>query len=121
MVRRTLIVDDEESILTILEIMLRREGFEVFTAPTGEKALEIFQKEDHNFDLIITDVVMPRMDGYEMSMRILELVPDQPILFISGFNSSKDLMSLIESKTNLQYQSKPFVFDDIKRKIEQIL
>jgi len=117
---KVLVVDDEESILRILRIMLERELYEVYTAINAEVALDILQDEKYEFDLIITDVVMPRMNGYELGLHILEKKPSMPILFISGFNSSRELMNLIQSHTNLEYQSKPFGFNDIKSKINKI-
>ena len=67
---KILVVDDEQDILDILEYNLKKEGFEVFTAPNGKEALDIAQKK--NPDLILLDVMMPEMDGMETCMKIRE-------------------------------------------------
>ena len=80
---RILVVDDNRSIVRLIEVLLRREGFEVITAFDG---LEGFQKaQEEKPDLVILDIVMPKMDGYEVS-RLLQDDPDTatiPILMLT--------------------------------------
>lgn len=77
-----LIVDDEPLICSMLQALLTREGYHVMIAGDGKKAVDIV--EDHKFDLIIADIVMPEKDGLEMIMEIKNLIPDMKIIAISG-------------------------------------
>jgi DNA-binding NtrC family response regulator len=77
-----LIVDDEADIREMLEIMLEREGYETVTASNGEEAVKEAGKR--KFDLIITDVVMPEMDGITEIQEILKQQPEMKVIAMSG-------------------------------------
>ncbi len=82
--RTILAVDDERTILSLLASMLERNGFRVLKAAGGQEALEIL-KSSHEVDLVITDIVMPDMDGTALAQKVLATHPEMPVLFISGF------------------------------------
>jgi len=77
-----LIIDDEESIRTSLGLMFKREGFNVLTADDGKKGMALFNK--NQVDLVITDIVMPEKEGIETILELKKLLPDIPIIAISG-------------------------------------
>jgi DNA-binding response OmpR family regulator len=68
MAKRVLVVDDEPNIVMSLRFLMEREGFEVEVAPTGERALEALEKTPA--DLVLLDVMMPKLDGFEVCQRI---------------------------------------------------
>ena len=78
---RILVVDDEESIREFFEIMLKREGYEVFTSSNGRKALDWLK--NHQVDLIISDIQMPEMSGMELLAKIKGLDSDMVVLMIA--------------------------------------
>jgi len=80
-----LIVDDESTIRELLTRALRQAGYNIHTAADGEIALEHFQA--HTFDLIITDLKMPRMDGEQLVQRVRALAPHIPVLVLTGHGS----------------------------------
>ncbi len=80
-----LLVEDEDMVRAVAERALTRHGYKVLTASNGEEALEILGGDDAHFDLIISDVVMPVMDGPTMVRAAREKLPDMPILFMSGY------------------------------------
>ncbi len=80
-----LLVEDEDMVRAVAERALTRHGYTVLTASNGEEALEILGLGDTAFDLIISDVVMPVMDGPTMVRAAREKLPDMPILFMSGY------------------------------------
>jgi DNA-binding response OmpR family regulator len=84
--RRTiLLVEDDRSIRTFTTRVLRRAGFRVVTADSGDAALAAFARYRGQVDLLLTDVLMPGMSGAELAERIRVDRPELPVLFVSGF------------------------------------
>ena len=101
-----LLVEDEDMVRTVAERALTRHGYKVMTASNGEEALEILELGDTEFDLIISDVVMPVMDGPTMVRKVREKRPDMPILFMSGY-AEEQLRKSIDLD-RVQFLPKPF-------------
>ena len=76
-----LVVDDEQNIVNIIAFNLKKEGYEVLTAGDGEEAVEIVEK--HQPDLILLDIMMPKMDGYEACRKIREKY-NMPIIMLTA-------------------------------------
>jgi CheY-like chemotaxis protein len=92
-----LVVDDEPSVLTLLEIALREYGFVVLSALGGEKAVRLFEEHQASIDLVLLDVQMPRLDGVQTLQRLRALAPDVRCCLMSGSTgrySQADLMAL---------------------------
>jgi DNA-binding response OmpR family regulator len=90
MTKRILVVDDDEMVLMALDELLKPEGYEVDTVGSGNEAL---QKLDQGaYDLIMTDVIMPEMDGFELCKRIREKEKfrDIPVVFLTASDSMED-------------------------------
>ena len=83
-----LLVDDEVEITDIHQRYLVQAGYQVLVAHDGVEALEIFKRKA--IDLIITDIMMPRMDGYDLISEVQYQSPDQPFLFITAKTSEQD-------------------------------
>ncbi len=113
--RTVLVVDDEEMILTMAEMVLSAQGFRVLTAPGGEKAIEIVARTSSLIDLLITDMVMPGMNGRELIERMRGLSPKTRILCVSGCAPSQ-LASL-----DLNLLPKPFTAQRLLRKVKEVL
>ena len=101
-----LLVEDEDMVRTVAERALTRHGYKVMTASNGEEALEILELGDTEFDLIISDVVMPVMDGPTMVRKVRQKRPDMPILFMSGY-AEEQLRKSIDLD-RVQFLPKPF-------------
>jgi two-component system cell cycle sensor histidine kinase/response regulator CckA len=87
---RALIIDDEKNILNILRTLLVKLDFEVKMAHVGREGIELFE-EGHDFDLVITDIRMPRADGNQVAKHIRGSgKPDTPIVAMSGYNDKAD-------------------------------
>src|SRR5712664_2886295 len=93
--RTVLLVDDDESILSLLQIALTQLGWQVLAAANGQQALDLHEAQIPALDLLITDLQMPLMNGCELARRLREMRPTLPILFISG-DSSSDLLPAVE-------------------------
>lgn len=80
-----LLVDDEDQLRVVAKRMLERLGFSVLSAVNGLDALDIYQKNAASIDLVLTDISMPQMDGYELVRELNMLNPGLPIIVSSGF------------------------------------
>jgi signal transduction histidine kinase len=79
-----LLVEDEPAVLAVTARILRRHRYSVLTAATGQDALAL--ADDHEFDLLLTDIVMPEISGLELATRIRRNRPDLPVLYMSGYS-----------------------------------
>lgn len=115
---KLLIVDDEENIRNLLKLRLSAEGYEILTANSGKKALEIFYKEV--FDLLIVDVMMPEMDGYEFVSRVRETNQDIPVIMVTAKSHINDKKAGFNVGID-DYMTKPIEFDELSLRIKALL
>lgn len=117
---RILLVEDEDAVRTFSQRALANKGYEVLAADSGDAALKLFQEshKDVPLDLLITDVVMPGMDGPTLAQRIRQDNPDLKIIFISGFTEDKlkDYMG-----KNTWFLPKPFTLKQLAEKVKDVL
>jgi PAS domain S-box-containing protein len=115
-----LLVDDEEVIMTTEEQMLKRLGYKVSSHTSSIKALETFRTNPDKFDIVITDMAMPDMSGDKLSIELMEIRPDIPILLCTGFS-----MVMSEEKAASMgikgFILKPIVIQNLAKKIREIL
>lgn len=83
-----LIVEDDNNTRKLMSAILRREGFDIFTAVDGHDALDVLDKQ--HIDLIVLDVMMPNMDGYELTSELRQSNMNMPILMVSAKQEAKD-------------------------------
>lgn len=110
-----LFVDDEDLLLTMGQMILASYGYDVLTANTGQKALDVFAKCGKNIDLMITDLVMPNMSGRELIEKVRRLSPDTRVICSSGY------VRAINVEENDSYLQKPFSSKELLRKVKQTL
>jgi len=79
-----LVVDDDLDIRALVKVFLERAGYAVATAADGQEGLDIFRSSRSRIVLLLTDVRMPKMNGFDLADRVLELNSDLPVLFMSG-------------------------------------
>ena len=115
---KLLIVDDERGIREMLEIYLRREGYDVLTAEDGETALAQCHKTP--FDVVIADIKMPRMDGISLLNKVKEFSPETIFIMITAFASFETAKESMK-KEAYDYITKPFDVEEVKKKIEAAL
>ena len=119
---RILLVEDERAVRRFAVTALSRNGYDVEEAEDGEDALEILEEVDEPFDLLITDVVMPNMDGPALYQEALKDQPDLKVLFVSGY-AEEDLRKTYEGRLapGLKFLSKPFTLKQLAREVRQLL
>lgn len=115
---RLLVVEDEPSIRTLLEATLRLTGYEVSSTDTGQSALlEVERLEPH---LVLLDVMLPDLDGFEVTRRLRAAGNDCPILFLTARTGTDDRISGL-SVGGDDYVSKPFSIEEVLLRIRAIL
>ncbi len=110
-----LMVDDEDLLLTMGETILSAYGYQVLTANSGPKALEILSKAERPVDLLITDLVMPIMSGRELVEQVRRLSPETRIILTSGYIWQG------EQPEHAAYLQKPFTTQELLMKVKQVL
>jgi len=113
-----LVVDDEEALRTVLSSELRNAGYEVNTASDGDEAISAVQTK--KFDLVLLDIKMPKVDGFEVLKFIKQNLPSIKVIMLTGF---ADLKNAIESKKHgaEDFVSKPYDLVDLLTTIERVL
>lgn len=113
---RVMVVDDEENIRDVLAGYLESMNYDVVTAVDGQDALNKYQKGE--FDLVISDLLMPNIDGLELLRRIRGVDKDVIFLMITGYPSIETAVDAIK-KGAYDYITKPFHMEDVKLRIER--
>ena len=115
---KILLAEDDNSLRTFLAAALRRAGHDVQDFEDGEGALESLEREV--FDLLLTDIVMPGLDGIELARRGAELDPAMKIVFITGF-AAVALSSGSQTPAGSKILSKPFHLREIVDEVERVM
>jgi two-component system cell cycle sensor histidine kinase/response regulator CckA len=112
-----LFVEDEISVRDIASKSLRRKGYKVIEADDGEEALEILKNSKEPFDLMISDVVMPSMDGPTLLREGRDLLGAARIVFVSGY-AEDDFSELLSGDTDVSFLPKPFTLAQLAKKVK---
>jgi len=115
-----LIVEDEPAILEMGRMVLEELGYKVLTAEKPENAIQLVNKNDIAIDLLITDVIMPGMDGQKMAVAIREKLPDIRCLFMSGYTFNV-LSEKVVLEDNEYFIQKPFTVQALSERVNNIL
>lgn len=116
--KTVLLVEDEPLMLELLSLQLQREGFTVIEASNGEEALEKARDHQGSIDLLISDYVMPRINGPELALQLKGSQPQIQTLIVSGLSE----WELEEKLThNESFLCKPFSPKDFTRKIQEVV
>lgn len=115
---RILFVEDEEDLALIVADTLRGQGYEVITAADGIAGLEKFKSE--GADIVVADVMMPKMDGFSMAKEIRKLSPTVPMLFLTAKSTIDDVEEGFEIGAN-DYLKKPFELRELIVRIKALL
>jgi CheY-like chemotaxis protein len=124
--KQILVVDDVEGIRQELSLLLEEEGHQVFQAGNGKEALDILK--DNQCDLMVTDILMPDMDGVELVQATEKAVPNMSVLVISGGSKSHgnrsgfDYLKIMQDLTHVdRVLKKPFTDDELLTLVRSLL
>ena len=115
-----LVVDDEEIITRVFEKMLVRLGYKVTARTDSEEALDLFRAQPGRFDMVITDLTMPKLTGNELTREVQKLRPDLPIMLATGHGKIVS-EETAHSLGVAALVSKPFLIEEIAKTIRQVL
>ncbi len=118
--RTILLVDDEDMIWDVLIDMLQSMGYNVLLASDGKEAVSIYGSNLGNIDLVILDMIMPKMGGKETFFILKELDPNVRVLASSGYVSQEEIQDVMDAGA-AGFLRKPYRMTDLARKIEEIL
>lgn len=113
-----LLIDDEEIILSTVSAILKELGYEVITAGNGEEGIKIFSAEKEKIDLVIVDMIMPKMNGKECYMKLRQICPDVRIILASGFSKEEDLTEMKENGL-CGFLQKPYGTNELSQLIKK--
>ena len=115
-----LLVEDEDSVRTFTRKALEISGYKITEAYDGVSALKYVSDENNNYDLIITDVMMPEMDGPTLANEIKKDNPRQKILFISGYTENHENLISVSEK-EVYFLNKPFTLEELNLKVKNVI
>ena len=113
-----LVVDDEPGIREFLQIMLDREGYDVSCAADGKEAINFFKKK--RYDVVVADIRMPKVNGFEVLTTIKEISPETNVIMITAYASFESAVESMKEGA-YDYITKPFNVDEVKRTIKNAL
>lgn len=117
---RILLVEDEDSVRAFSARALRTTGYEVFEADSGDEALDVLEELDYKIDLMISDVVMPEMDGPTLLTKVRERMPTLRVIFVSGY-AEENVRQDIADNQSVEFLPKPYSLDQINSKVKDVL
>ncbi len=118
--RVVLVVDDEPGVRDLVCRVLRGEGYRTLEAAHGGEALELVEAGTERVDLVVTDVVMPGMDGRELGRRLGQTQPTLPILYISAYDVN-DIFRRGSPRSSAPFLQKPFPPENLIKTVEDLL
>lgn len=116
---RVLLVEDEDAVRMFSARALREKGYTVLEANNGEAALGMVERGE-KFDILITDVVMPKMDGPTLNKRIRDIYPTAKTIFISGYTEDTFRKNL-DDDADIHFLPKPYTLKDLASKVKEVL
>ena len=116
---KVLLIDDDEPVLTSLCYFLRDKKYDVTTASDGLEGLKLFENDQQGFDLVITDIVMPKISGMGLISMIKKKFPDTPVIAITGWGEYPEAFAA-ESQAD-KVLSKPFELSELDKVITELI
>ena len=117
---RILLVEDEDNVRAFSARALRATGYEVFEADSGEEALFVLDDIGGQIDLMVSDVVMPEMDGPALLVKVREKLPNLKVIFVSGY-AEESVRQDIADDRSVEFLAKPYSLDQINSKVKEVL
>ena len=115
-----LLVEDEDPVRKFGARALRNKGYKVIEAESGEAALEAIRDASEKIDLLITDVVMPRLDGPGLVREVREIRSDIKVIFISGY-AEDAFRQRLDSDSDIDFLPKPFSLKQLATKVKDVI
>lgn len=118
--KRILVAEDEEAVGVFVKRALEIEGHSVTLVKDGFEALEALADRAHSYDLLLTDIVMPGLDGVALALKVNKAYPNMRILMMTGYSHERQRAHNLDFLTH-DVISKPFTIDQLRRSVISIL
>jgi PAS domain S-box-containing protein len=119
-IRRVLIVDDEDAVRRVAELYMKRLGYEVMSEGDPEQAVAFFLQEPDAIDLVMLDLMMPKMNGFQVLEAMREVKPDLPAIMVTGFGAGVELDTRHATETTAMLR-KPYLRDGLERALDLLV
>lgn len=117
--KKILHMDNEPDVLSSVKTILEKEGYEVTSAISGEETLEAVVKED--FDLLLLDIMMPDLSGWDVFSRVMKRDPDQKVAFLTALEISPARKKTLKKLGIAEYFTKPISIKDFSQRMKAIM
>lgn len=117
---KILIADDEDSMRTLVARAIAMDGHETVTAQDGAEALEILTREDGDFDLLLTDIQMPVMDGIALALAAKQQFPELTIMLMTGYAEQRERAKSLEAIV-AEVMTKPFTIAELRTTVMKVI
>ena len=117
---RILVVDDEEPLRTLVARGLTMDGHTCMTASDGAEALDMLIAEQGRFDLLLTDIRMPLMDGIALALAAKQAFPDLPIMLMTGYAEQRERARSLEAIVS-EVMAKPFTIAELRETVMKVI
>lgn len=114
-----LLVEDDDAVRMFGSRALKNKGYSVLEAANGEIALEVINATEKTIDIIVSDIIMPGMDGHTLVNLVRQEIPDMKVILMSGY--AEDMLEEIERDPSLHFLGKPFTLKDLAAKVKDVL
>lgn len=104
---KVLLVEDDEQVRSFIRMLLSTNGYEVLEASTGAEGLDIAENKSTAIDLLLSDMLLPELSGYDLAQKALELRPQMKVLFMTGYVEG-DIVQRCISELGASFLDKPF-------------
>ena len=116
-----LLVEDHDMVRELIEVLLKQLGYDVITAKDGEDALGCFQQRHKDICVVLSDVIMPRMDGWTMLAAIKRIRPNMPVVLASGCHEKANQQPDKHAIAPQAFLQKPFKKNELKGTLDRVL
>ena len=115
-----LVVEDERSMLQLLQKVLSRHGWQVLVASDGEQAIEVYHNEKLRIDVVLLDVGLPKVAGLQVLLKIKTENPDVRVVIASGYLEPKTKNEMLDAGVK-HFVNKPYTLDEVVRMVQNVI
>ena len=115
-----LVVEDDPQVRSLVRTLLAGDGYRVVEAGTGQEGLEVAEQLQGRFDLLISDMLLPELSGFDLASRLRERWPDLKVLFMTGYVEGEIVQRCVE-ELGAEFLDKPFTPSTMRRKVRELI
>jgi two-component system cell cycle sensor histidine kinase/response regulator CckA len=115
-----LLVEDDDQVRSFIRMLLTNNGYRVLEAQTGAEGLAIVKSESRNIDLLLSDMLLPELSGFDLAQQTLELKPEMKVLFMTGYVEG-DIVQRSISELGASFLDKPFQPNTLLTRVQEAI